>query len=134
MRALAKCSQDTAARDIEDLSRHGILARDPAGGRSTSYSLVASTADALDAVARWVLAHAGTAVTDQLEMASEEEIRARTERIEAIGRGDRAWPGCQVHRRPTRISKPGCESLQELGFYPDGRLVELVAQTIHRGL
>ena len=37
---LAKCSQDTAHRDIVDLVRRGILAKDPAGGRSTSYSLV----------------------------------------------------------------------------------------------
>ena len=36
---LAKCSQDTALRDIDDLVRRGILAKDAAGGRSTSYSL-----------------------------------------------------------------------------------------------
>jgi Fic family protein len=38
--ALAKCSQDTALRDIEDLIRCGVLAKDKAGGRSTSYSLI----------------------------------------------------------------------------------------------
>jgi Fic family protein len=37
---LAKCSQDTALRDIDDLLAKGILAKDAAGGRSTSYSLV----------------------------------------------------------------------------------------------
>lgn len=37
--ALAKCSQDTALRDIDDLVRRGVLARDAGGGRSTSYSL-----------------------------------------------------------------------------------------------
>jgi Fic family protein len=36
---LAKCSQDTALRDIDDLLQRGILAKDAAGGRSTSYSL-----------------------------------------------------------------------------------------------
>jgi len=36
---LAKCSQDTAHRDIVELMKHDILARDTAGGRSTSYSL-----------------------------------------------------------------------------------------------
>jgi hypothetical protein len=36
---LAKCSQDTAHRDILDLVKRGILAKDEAGGRSTSYSL-----------------------------------------------------------------------------------------------
>jgi Fic family protein len=37
---LAKCSQDTASRDIDDLVRKGVLTRGPAGGRSTSYDLV----------------------------------------------------------------------------------------------
>ncbi|HLZ03739.1 MAG TPA: Fic family protein [Bradyrhizobium sp.] len=37
---LAKCSPDTALRDIDDLIAKGVLAKDPAGGRSTSYSLV----------------------------------------------------------------------------------------------
>lgn len=36
---LARCSQDTALRDIEDLMEKGVLVRDAAGGRSTSYSL-----------------------------------------------------------------------------------------------
>ena len=36
---LEKCSQDTALRDIEDLIRKGVLTKDSAGGRSTSYSL-----------------------------------------------------------------------------------------------
>lgn len=36
---LAKCSQDTAQRDIVYLVERGILIRNPEGGRSTSYSL-----------------------------------------------------------------------------------------------
>ncbi len=36
---IEKCSQDTALRDIEDLIRKGVLKRESAGGRSTSYSL-----------------------------------------------------------------------------------------------
>ncbi len=36
---LAKCSQDTALRDILELVEQGILLRNPAGGRSTSYAL-----------------------------------------------------------------------------------------------
>jgi Fic family protein len=39
--ALAKCSQDSALRDIDGLIALGILAKDASGGRSTSYSLVA---------------------------------------------------------------------------------------------
>lgn len=36
---LAKCSQDTALRDILSLVECGVLTKDSAGGRSTSYSL-----------------------------------------------------------------------------------------------
>jgi Fic family protein len=35
----AKCSQDTALRDIMPLVRAGILIRNPGGGRSTSYAI-----------------------------------------------------------------------------------------------
>jgi Fic family protein len=42
---LARCSQDTAGRDINDLVRRGILVKDAAGGRSTSYSLTETPAD-----------------------------------------------------------------------------------------
>ena len=37
--ALAKTSQDTALRDIDELVGRGILAKDAGGGRSTSYTL-----------------------------------------------------------------------------------------------
>lgn len=37
---IAKCSQDTAYRDILDLVKRGALQKDPGGGRSTSYSVV----------------------------------------------------------------------------------------------
>jgi Fic family protein len=40
---LAKCSHDTALRDIAALVERGILVRNPAGGRSTSYSLAEVT-------------------------------------------------------------------------------------------
>jgi DeoR/GlpR family transcriptional regulator of sugar metabolism len=36
---LSKCSQDTALRDILFLAERGILIRNVAGGRSTSYAL-----------------------------------------------------------------------------------------------
>lgn len=36
---LAKCSKDTAVRDINDLISKDILQKEPAGGRSTSYEL-----------------------------------------------------------------------------------------------
>ena len=36
---LAKCSNDTSLRDIQDLKARGILRQNPGGGRSTSYRL-----------------------------------------------------------------------------------------------
>jgi len=39
---IARCSQDTAWRDILDLVERGALRKDPGGGRSTSYSLSGS--------------------------------------------------------------------------------------------
>ena len=41
---LAKCSQDTAYRDILDLIDRGAFKKDPGGGRSTSYSLATEQA------------------------------------------------------------------------------------------
>jgi len=37
---IAKCSQDSAGRDINDLMKREALRRDPGGGRSTSYSII----------------------------------------------------------------------------------------------
>ena len=36
---LAKCSNDTALRDIRELLERGIIVKNPGGGRSTSYRL-----------------------------------------------------------------------------------------------
>ena len=37
---IAKCSSDTAVRDINDLLEKGVLGKEPGGGRSTSYRLI----------------------------------------------------------------------------------------------
>lgn len=39
---LAKCSNDTALRDIQDLKERGIFIQNPGGGRNTSYRLPAN--------------------------------------------------------------------------------------------
>ncbi len=36
---LAKCSNDTALRDIQELKGQNILIQNPGGGRNTSYKL-----------------------------------------------------------------------------------------------
>lgn len=43
--AIAKCSPDTALRDIQDLLERGVLHKSTSGGRSTSYGLEAEVAD-----------------------------------------------------------------------------------------
>ncbi|MDO8500215.1 MAG: hypothetical protein Q7S20_00045 [Gemmatimonadaceae bacterium] len=45
--ALTKSSQDTALRDIQQLVERGVLVRNPAGGRSTSYSIVVTPPGAM---------------------------------------------------------------------------------------
>jgi Fic family protein len=42
---IAKCSKDSAVRDINDLINKGILQKEAAGGRSTNYELVGMPAD-----------------------------------------------------------------------------------------
>ncbi len=42
--AIAKCSPDTALRDITELLERGVLVKSDAGGRSTSYELKRFTA------------------------------------------------------------------------------------------
>lgn len=46
--AIAKCSPDTALRDINDLLARGVLRKSDAGGRSTSYVLDNAPAKTLD--------------------------------------------------------------------------------------
>jgi len=38
--AIAKCSADTALRDISELVARGVLKKSESGGRSTSYELI----------------------------------------------------------------------------------------------
>ena len=45
---IAKCSSDTALRDIVELVGRGILVRNPGRGRSTSYSLAETGHDSVD--------------------------------------------------------------------------------------
>ena len=37
---LTKSSQDTALRDVKDMTQRSVLLREEGGGRSTSYALV----------------------------------------------------------------------------------------------
>ena len=131
---LAKCSQDTAARDIDDLSHKGILVRDPAGGRSTSYSLIASAADAFEAVARWVIAYVDKTVWNGPRLPSSEERQIRTEQILAIGRELQELARSDGAQPTYREFESKLRTLHKLGFFPDARLVSAVAETTRRNL
>ena len=130
---LAKCSQDTAARDIEDLSAKSILVRDPAGGRSTSYSLVAYAADAFEAVARHVLAHADKSAWNGDKAPNPDERGERLRRIHAIAHE------LQELSRKTSGSPTYAEfesrmrALHELGMFLDERLVTAVERATRLG-
>ena len=123
---LAKCSQDTAARDIEDLSAKSILVRDPAGGRSTSYSLVADAADALGAVIRHVLAHADKSAWVGNKSPSLEERDERSRRIHAIAGELQELPHKTIGRREFREFESRMRALHELGMFLDERLAAAV--------
>ncbi len=127
---LVKCSQDTAGRDLDDLTRKGILVRDPPGGRSTSYSLIASFTDALEAVARWVLAHADKAARDgegTLNPAQAQQIRAISDELQQLAR-DATTP-------PTYTDfEARLRALHTLGIFPEDRLISAVAQAAQCGL
>jgi Fic family protein len=125
--ALAKSSQDTAARDLEDLSRKGVLVREPAGGRSTSYSLITSVADAYEAVARYVLAHADAASRSGAKRPSPKEHQAQTERIQAIGHELRNLARDDHAPLTYAEFEIRLRSLHKLGFFPDEHLVSAVA-------
>lgn len=47
---IAKCSQDTALRDINQLLERGVLMRSEASGRSTSYEIRSTTVDAFGSI------------------------------------------------------------------------------------
>jgi Fic family protein len=49
---LTRCSQDTALRDIDDLVKRGILIKEAAGGRSTSYVLADVTPHPVNATTK----------------------------------------------------------------------------------
>jgi len=133
--ALTKASTDTAFRDLDDLFKRGILAKDPGGGRSTSYSVMATTADALKAVARYARANAavGVALTGRRLATAEEKVDSR-QAIERVADQIDALAGETLRRDiGYRDFEPLLEELHKLGFFPDGQLVSTVARVIQRG-
>ena len=130
---LTKASNDTALRDIEDLVRRGILVKDAAGGRSTSYSVITSAADALRAVANYTRANADLRVWGRAKAPNEQEKIQSRQNIEGIADGIEALAGdssrCEISYTDF---EPFLRQLHQLGFSPESRLVSAVARMTHR--
>jgi Fic family protein len=90
---LTKTSNDTALRDIDDLVRRRILARQPGGGRSTSYALIVTPADALRAVSAYTRAHAATSVWDGVGAPDPKTLLSGSAPSKALPPGSRVWRG-----------------------------------------
>lgn len=132
--ALTKTSNDTALRDIEDLAKRGILVKDAAGGRSTSYSVIASAADALRAVANYTRANADFRVWNGAKMPDEQEKAQSRQKIEDIA-GEIDTLADEALRVEISYADfdPFLRQLHQLGFFPEDRLVSAVARMTHRG-
>ncbi|MDE2486010.1 MAG: hypothetical protein KGO51_01315, partial [Alphaproteobacteria bacterium] len=130
--ALAKTSQDTALRDIEDLMRLRLLVRESAGGRSTSYALLSSLGDALRRLAgdlrerKQVFVHGPEMLMPQ---ALEARVAATIEVARALdGLADEA------ESRPVTYAalREQLELLQGLGAWPRTDLVSAAATWLVR--
>lgn len=129
--ALTKTSNDTALRDIEDLVRRGILIKDAAGGRSTSYSVIAGTSDALRAVANYTRANAGLRAWSGAKMPDEQEKAQSHQKIGRIADEIEALADESVQREISYADfEPFLRRLHQLGFSPEDRLVSVVVRTM----
>ena len=130
---IAKTSQDTASRDIDDLLRRNILFREPGGGRSTSYMLIVTWADALNAAAVYAREDAGLSVWDGPATPTSEQRRLRREKINNVAAKIDALAAKSL-REPVRYAdfELLLRELQEHGLAVDSRLVSAAAFTFHR--
>lgn len=131
---LAKCSQDTASRDIDDLVGRGVLAKDPGGGRSTGYVLIVTAADAIETVARYVRLHADKTARDGAALLSPDEALARKHAVEALADKMEGLGKAEAGAASYQDFEALLRELHDLGFHADGRLVSAVAQAVQRGL
>jgi Fic family protein len=129
---LTKTSPDTALRDIEDLTRRGILMKDRGGGRSTSYSLPTPASYALSSVARYARAHADVTARVGARLLDEEEKAPRKEAINSIAA---QIDGLAEDAQERDVDYPEFEkllrSLLDNGFHPTNQLVSSAAEALH---
>lgn len=130
---IAKTSNDTAFRDINDLLRCGILVKDAAGGRSTNYSLIVTPAEALRAMSAYTRAHSAISAWSGAHMPSANEVANRQRTIEELAR---QIEGLAQLSETATVSYRDIEvllhQLHEVGFHPEGELLSAVAIALGR--
>ena len=131
--AIAKTSQDTAARDIDDLTQRYILFKEAGGGRSTSYMLIVTAADALCAAAQYAHDNARLSVWDGSGSPTREQRARRRDKIEQLAAdiSDLAASSLRAQVSYAAFEKLSA-ALREHGFFIDGQLVSAVAFAIRR--
>lgn len=130
---ITKTSPDTALRDIDDLLRRRILVKDPAGGRSTSYSLIETPAEALRAVAAYTRAHAAISAWDGPRMPTPAETAARQRQIEDLAGEIEALAQRSEQAAVTYREFEAClTALHQQEFHPAPPLVSAVAHALRR--
>jgi len=130
---IAKTSQDTASRDIDDLLRRHILFREPGGGRSVSYLLVVTAADPLRAIASYTRMYSTMSVWTGATLASADERAERRRQIETVADKFDALAERSLREKVTYEMFEGVrDELQQYGAFPEGDLVSAVAFIMHR--
>jgi Fic family protein len=126
---LAKTSQDTAGRDIDDLIRRHALVREPGGGRSTSYALIATPSDALRVIADYTLAYR-SGIASGPKLRDDEGKAKRRQEIKDLASAisDLANSGTK-NTIGYREFEPILHQLHQEGFFPDERLLSAFAFT-----
>ena len=125
---LAKCSQDTALRDIDDLVARHILVKDPGRGRSTSYVLIVSPADALRLVAEYARFHSRTFARNGPAMSGSEEMEEQRQRIEKLAEKlDVLAEHAEKDGATFQQFEAVLGDLHKAGFFPDAELISAVA-------
>jgi hypothetical protein len=123
---MAKTSQDTAGRDIAGLLRDNALVKEPGGGRSTSYAIVATPADVLRVMADYVRGHRQIFAREGRASPSAAEREERAGAIaDLAGRIDALAASKEAIRY--QDFEPILGELHASGFYPDNQLVAAFA-------
>lgn len=123
---MAKTSQDTAGRDIEGLLRANVLVKEPGRGRSTSYAVIATSADVLRVIAEYIRTWKDVSVTDGPELPKPDERQARIARIEALADQTNILANSKSQIRYQDFESI-LDELHKVGLFPDDQLLSVFA-------